>query len=482
MQFVRQNSYFLLAGLAYILLSLYFIWQDQAYLSLFPIGLMAIYFAIFYSEWAFLSLAFLTPISVNIEEWTDSFGLFVPTEPMLFGFMLLFIMLQLRKPILQPEIMKNPIIWAVAFYLFWVFVTSITSTHPVASFKFLLARLWFIVPLLLFGTYIFRDTKNIKRFIWLFAIGMMIAITYTLVVHASYRFGEKEGHWVMWPFFKDHTIYGAIVALIVPLVFGLYFYKKHSPLVQAIIIGFITVNLLGLYFSYTRAAWLSVIAALGVWALIHFKIKFRFIALIALIGGSVLFFSWDTLQMEMERNKYEHTTEEFGERLQSATNVTTDASNLERINRWSCAISMFEERPFFGFGPGTYAFEYARFQEPENLTIISTNFGDAGNAHSEYLGPLAEMGTIGILSMFLIVAAIFYKGITLYNRWPQEDREMRVLLLAMILSLTTYFVHGILNNFLDTDKAAVPIWGMCAMFIALEVRLSVLLKDAKPIQ
>ena len=175
--------------------------------------------------------------------------------------------------------------------------------------------------------------------------------------------------------------------------------------------------------------------------------------------------------MSLERNKYEHTTEEFSEKLQSAANVTTDASNLERINRWSCAIAMFEERPVFGFGPGTYAFEYARFQDPENLTIISTNFGNLGNAHSEYLGPLAEMGLVGMISVFLIVAAIFYQGISLYNRWPKEDREMKVLILAMIISLTTYFVHGILNNFLDTDKASVPIWGMCAMFIALETSL-----------
>jgi O-antigen ligase len=132
---------------------------------------------------------------------------------------------------------------------------------------------------------------------------------------------------------------------------------------------------------------------------------------------------------------------------------------------------MYKERPFFGFGPGTYAFEYARFQHPENLTIISTNFGNLGNAHSEYLGPLAEMGTIGFIAMLLIVAAIFYKSITLYIRWPKEDTEMRTLILAMILSLVTYFVHGVLNNFLDTDKAAVPIWGMCAMFIALEMSL-----------
>ncbi len=466
-----KNPLILLSGVFYLILSSYLLWNDQAFLTLFPLALMAVYFAIYYTEWAFLSLAFLTPLSVNIEEYTDSFGLFIPTEPMLFGFLILLLFFQLKKPILDRRIWQNPIIWAVGFYLFWVLVTSITSTHPVVSLKFLLARLWFFIPVLLFGTYFLRKRLNIQLFIWLYVIGMVVAMLYTLTIHASYRFGEKESHWVMWPFFKDHTIYGAMVAFVVPLVFGLYFYKKHSALIQATILGFIFVTLLGLYFSYTRAAWLSVIAALGVWALIRFKIKFSLVAGVTLVVGAFLFFSWDAIQMELERNKYEHTTEEFGERLQSATNVSTDASNLERINRWSCAIAMYKERPVMGFGPGTYAFEYARFQQPENLTIISTNFGDGGNAHSEYLGPMAEMGTLGLISVLLLVAAIFYKGITLYIKWPAEDREMKVLLLSMILALTTYFVHGVLNNFLDTDKAAVPIWGICAIFIALELEL-----------
>jgi putative inorganic carbon (HCO3(-)) transporter len=39
--------------------------------------------------------------------------------------------------------------------------------------------------------------------------------------------------------------------------------------------------------------------------------------------------------------------------------------------------------------------------------------------------------------------------------------------LSMIMALSTYFIHAFLNNFLDTDKAAVPIFGMCAMIIAL---------------
>ena len=173
--------------------------------------------------------------------------------------------------------------------------------------------------------------------------------------------------------------------------------------------------------------------------------------------------------MELKRNKFEHTTEEFSERIQSAANVSTDASNLERINRWECAIEMFKERPVFGFGPGTYAFEYARYQKPESLTIISTNFGNMGNAHSEYLSALSETGIIGFFSFILVVAVIFYRSIILYLKTTELERK--TLLLFMILSLSTYFIHAFLNNFLDTDKAAVPIWGICAMVIALEKSL-----------
>lgn len=471
MQSIREHKWVLGFGLLYAALACYLIWVDLSYLVLAPIGLLGIYFAIFQTEYTFLALAFLTPLSINIEEYTDSFGLYLPTEPLLFGLMVLLLMQHFRKPLIPKYVWRNPIVWALGFYLFWIFITSITSTDPVASFKFLLAKLWFIVPLILFGPIVYKKHLNIERFIWLFTVAMVIAITYTLVVHASYGFGEEEGHWVMWPFFKDHTIYGSTVAFVTPLIFGIYLSKKHAPLVQVTLIALIGITLLGLFFSYTRAAWLSVIAAILVLIAIKIRLKFSIIAGMVAIAGVFLFVSWDSIQIELERNKFEHTTEEFGERLQSATNVTTDASNLERLNRWSCAIEMFKERPVFGFGPGTYAFQYARFQEPENTTIISTTNGDMGNAHSEYLGPLSEMGFLGLIAMLLIVAAIFYKSITLYYKWPEEDKKMRTFILAMIMSLVTYFVHGVLNNYLDTDKASVPIWTFCAIFIVLEAQL-----------
>lgn len=468
MQILREHKIESIGSLLFIALSVYFLYLDSWYLSLVPVALLAVYAALFHTEFVFLSLFFLVPISVNIEEYTDSFGLFVPTEPMLFGLMLLLVFQHIQRPVFPAFLKNNVIVWALAFYISWMFITSLTSSLPLVSLKFLLVKLWFIVPILFFGSRMFSNERNIKIFFWLFIIGMVIAMVYTLAIHASYAFGEEEGHWVMWPFFKDHTIYGALVAFIVPMLFGLYFSKKHAPLIQAVLLAFIAITLIALFFSYTRAAWLSVVAALGVWGLIYFKIHFKWVASVVAVVGIVVFFSWTAIEQSLAKNKSEHTTENFSERIESAANVTTDASNLERINRWSCALAMFEERPIFGFGPGTYAFEYARFQEPENMTIISTNFGDGGNAHSEYLGPLAEMGVFGLLAILVLVGTLFYKGITLYINIPKEHHEIRVLVLSMILALVTYFVHGILNNYLDTDKAAVPIWACAACFIALE--------------
>lgn len=482
MNWIKEYGLLISGSVLFIVIASMLIWMDLPFLMLFPFALIAIYATIYHQEFIFLALAFLTPLSVNIEEYVDGFGLFLPTEPLMFGLMILLVLQHVRKRTIPTYVFSHLIVKVVGLYLLWILVTSITSSHPVVSFKFLLAKLWFIIPLLFFGPLVYNDRKNIIRFMWLLSLGMILVITYTLVVHASYGFGEKEGHWVMSPFFKDHTIYGALVAFITPILFGLYFSKKHTPLIQMTLMILILINLVGLYFSYTRAAWLSIIAALGVYMLIRLKVRFSILAALGVIVGLVIFLSWDNIQMELERNKYEHTTEAFSERIQSATNVTTDASNLERLNRWSCALEMFRERPVFGFGPGTYAFEYARFQDPENLTIISTNFGDMGNAHSEYLGPLSESGLIGMLLIFALIAAIFYKGITLYQTWPKEDKEMRSLLMAMIMALVTYFVHGVLNNYLDTDKASIPIWSICAIFIAMEYQLkhkvNVLSKDS----
>ena len=281
-------------------------------------------------------------------------GLYLPTEPILFGLLLLLIATQLRAPFLSKEIWTHPIIYTWVIILIWTLITTVTSSNPIISAKFLLAKCWFVIPLLFFGTYFFKNEKNIARFFWLLILGVSITILYTIINHAGYSFGEKESHWVMSPFFKDHTIYGAIVALTLPISIALLLLSKGKPLVQLLLFFISFIILLGLYFSYTRAAWLSVFFALLIAFVVHIKLKKQVVLAAAFLFLAYLTYNYDTIQLALSRNKQDHTTEDFGERLQSAGNITTDASNLERINRWSCAIDMVKERPVFGYGPGTY--------------------------------------------------------------------------------------------------------------------------------
>jgi putative inorganic carbon (HCO3(-)) transporter len=125
---------------------------------------------------------------------------------------------------------------------------------------------------------------------------------------------------------------------------------------------------------------------------------------------------------------------------------------------------MFQEKPFLGFGPGTYMFQYASYQKSSERTIISTNAADGGNAHSEYLGPLSEEGVLGGVLMIILV----FTRIRAY--YKQTNAELKMVALTVIFGLVTYYLHATMNNFLDTDKASAGVWGFIAILVALDRR------------
>jgi len=218
--------------------------------------------------------------------------------------------------------------------------------------------------------------------------------------------------------------------------------------------------------SYTRATWLSIIASVGVWAIVRFKIRFEYL-LVAVVVLAAFFFSIRTqLMVDLEQNRVE-SSGELSEHVQSMSNITTDQSNLERINRWSCAYRMWKDKPLFGFGPGTYQFEYGRYQRSYEKTRISTDFGTMGNAHSEYLGPLSEAGIFGLISVLLVIGTTIYTGIRVY--YTSQKQSIKIFSMAVLVGLSSYYFHGLLNNFLDTDKISVLFWGYTAMLVAMDI-------------
>jgi putative inorganic carbon (HCO3(-)) transporter len=195
-------------------------------------------------------------------------------------------------------------------------------------------------------------------------------------------------------------------------------------------------------------------------------IKLKTLVSIGALALVVVFVNFDTLMIDLQRNKQD-SSDNLTQHVKSISNISSDDSNLERLNRWSCAVSLFQERPITGWGPGTYQFVYAPFQKSELKTIISTNNADGGNAHSEYLGPLAEQGVVGAL---LVLVLIWWASIVGFRLWNNlENKDERNLAVSIYLGLMTYFIHGVLNNYLDTDKASAPFWGFLALLVVLDI-------------
>lgn len=455
-----------LVSIAFILLNAYLIVQDKYYALLTPILLVFLFLYIFSLDKLILIITFLTPLAVNFDDPDLGVRITMPTEPIMFGVLIVFILKLFYEGGFNRKIVRHPVTIFILINLVWLLITTITSELPMVSVKFLMARLWFIVPFYFIGILVFRDIKNIKRFNWLYIIPLILVILYTLFNHAGYGFDKPSSNSVMKPFYNDHTAYGAVIAMFIPFFIGFSLSKNYSNSQRLASFIVLFLLLLGIIFSYSRAAWISLTFALMVYGVIYFKIKFRWVVIgMVILGGLFYMFSFQLID-RLERNKQDSSTD-FVEHIQSMSNISSDASNLERINRWNCAFRLYNERPFWGWGPGTYQFVYAPFQRTKEKTIISTNAGDMGNAHSEYFGPLAESGILGMLTFVFLVIAISVTGLRVYKR--AESKEVKLIALLILLGLMSYFAHGFLNNFLDTDKASVPFWGFAGILVALDI-------------
>ena len=455
----------------FLIIELFFIYNEIYPALALPLVLLFLFLAFYRLDIFYLSIVFLTPLSVPLQNFYPqlSFNLSIPSEPLLI--LLLFILLYwfaIKNP---PDkvFLFHPLTIAIIIYLAWMLVSAVTSTMPLVSLKFFLSHVWFIAGAYFFAYEIFKHQKNIPRFLWLYMIPLTLVILYTFYNQIQTGLvNQKAAHSAMKPFYNDHTAYGAILSMFIPVLGGMFFIKKDIRLSPNLVNFFLFLLFLtALVFSYCRAAWLSLVLATGVFVLVKLRVRFITIALFAIIlAGMGISYRTMVLQ-KLERNKQESSTS-FARHISSIANIQTDASNMERINRWKCALRMFAEKPVMGWGPGTYMFQYAPFQNSKDRTIISTDFGDMGNAHSEYLGPLAESGLPGMLSVLGVFIVAFITGLRVYAN--AREKWVSTLSLSLLTGLTTYLIHGFMNNFLDTDKAAIPFWGFLALLVVLDIR------------
>ena len=467
---IKKNNFlaFLLSAF-YVVFLAFFLWNEEYLFLLIPLVMTVLYYAVFDFKSLFFLVVFLTPLSMSLADLGLG-GLNVemafPTEPILFGLMLLALFKMFHDFTSFKSVFKHPITICVILYLMWMIITCFMSSMPLVSFKLFLSRLWYILPIFFMGVLIFRSKKNIQKFILVYCLPLSAVVLYTILRHSSYFFDKHSAHYMMSPFFNDHTSYGAVIAFFIPLLISLFLVKRKNFLMKFFVLIIILILVVGLILSFTRAAWISLLLACCFVILLKLKINRKLLFVIPSFIVFMFFLFQNPILDTLKSNKQD-SSDNLIEHFTSISNISTDASNMERINRWKCALEMFLEKPVFGWGPGTYQFQYAPFQLYNDKTIISSNHGDMGNAHSEYLGPLAESGFLGLSFFVLLVLVVVLRAIYLYD--TLEDPQLKTLLLAIIAALLSYFIHGAFNNFLDTDKASVALWSVISIIVALDL-------------
>ena len=466
----RETYLVYLVSFLFIALNTFLIAKEFFYFSIVPLVLLIVLIAVYALDKLVLICVFVTPLSIQLSDIIEGydFDLSLPSEPLLIGILLFFLLKYLFEGRFDGKILYHPVSIAILLNLVWIFITSITSTMPLVSFKFLIARMWFLLAFYLLATQIFRRIENIRVYTWTYIVPFLIVIGYAWVRHAGFGFfNQQAAHFVVQPFYNDHTSYGAILAMLIPVFLGFLIIQGRVMLIQKVVVWMVMLILfVAVVFSYTRAAWVSLVGALGVFLIIRFRFKFSYLAILGFVLLAFLFSNRSEIKIKLEQNR-QTSSEDLLEHVKSISNVATDASNLERLNRWSCAWRMFKLKPVFGWGPGTYMFQYAPFQLEREKTEISTNAANRGNAHSEYIGPLTESGVLGTISFLAIIIYTIITGVKLWYR--VQDRNIRILSLSLLLGLITYYLHGLLNNFLDTDKASALFWAFTAAIVAIDV-------------
>lgn len=470
----------ILGSLLFVAANSYLLYYQNYYLALIPFILLAGFWVFFAPEKLFFGLAFFAPLSIPLMRIIPgfSFDFWFPTEPMLVFLLAILILKSMKERYFRKELLKHPVFISMLFFLGWILIAIVPSVMPLVSIKYFLVRFWFLGIFFYLAYIIFsRNPKNINYFLYSYIIGLGIVAALSIVKQSSAGlFNHRSAYMSAAPFFMDHTSYGAALALTVPIVvaFAISAKKGISKTFLWLLSGFF---LSALILSYSRAAWLSLVIGIGVWALVLLKIKFRTLVVTGLLLIALFFTFQSEIMWRLERNTTD-SSGDFTEHIQSMFNISSDASNLERINRWDAAWAMFKQKPIFGWGPGTYQFEYAPFQMSYNKTIISTNFGTWGNAHSDYLGLMSEAGFPSVIAFISIWVFALLAGFKLIKR-HDISRDHRNIIIASLIGLITYISHGFLNNFLDMDKIAAPFWGFMAIIVALEYTYSNKQKDVE---
>ena len=435
--------------------------EEMAVLAI-PIGVIFLATIINNYRVVYLMFFFLLPFSIEYS-FPGGFGTDLPSEPLMLCLSLLFILLFVNRfSTTSVKIIQHPISIVVILHLLWLFFISLFSVDHVVSYKYTLARSWYILPFYFLSFYMIDaknvyKSRNIFKLLW---IGLVIAITYVMFRHASGGFAFKAINESVKPIFRNHVNYAAMMVLFLPFLVYLRSGSKNKLFYTISILYLI----LAIYLTYTRAAHLCIFIGIAVFFVVKYKLSKYALGLAAvLIIFIFTFLRSENTYMYYEPDFEKTITHYKFDNLLEATMKMQDISTVERFYRWIAGVHMINEKPITGFGPGTFYPHYRHYTVTSYKTYVSDNPEKSG-MHNNYLLSFVEQGVIGfIIMLFLCLFPIIY-GEIVYHRLPIGWQKNIVM--ACVTSVIICSCLLLMNELLESDKIG-PLFFIALSIIAI---------------
>jgi O-antigen ligase len=467
-----------LAAIAIPLGLLWFFGEESLPILLATLGVLIAGYLYFlgFTKTVFIALvaSFLFSVEVPL---LGGAALSLPAEPLALLLFVVGCLAIVKQPEATAGWAKQPVVWALALLIFAWSLSTTTSTMLQVSAKYVAINIVFMgVGVVVFPLLWQQSGFSLQRLLrWLF-IPLSFFGFYAIYNLLPHGFNPGAAPMIAHPFFKDHTVFSATISLVVPLLMLWPTFVKTPKKVDWLPPALGVLLLFALFISSSRAAWLAVILAAAFYVFIRLRGNVGTLLILLLAAVAAAWFFRSAIQNKLLINPY--TSTEVAGTLQdqalSVTNVTSDVSNIERLNRWKCALRMGADKPLSGFGPGTYQFQYLAYQRDADKTYISvttpfnTILGRGGSAHSEYLLLFSESGVLGLLAWVFLQLALL---ITFFKIWSgnltSKDKNLS---LAIYLSVLTYTVHSLFNNYLNTAQFGIFWWIMIGALVHLAVK------------
>lgn len=466
----RYHQQFYFASLIFlisIIISLFtghWLWMSIPFLwILIP---LVFTYTVSFTEHLFWLMLLVLPLSTELQV-TDSLGLDFPDEPLLLLLTAIFFVKIIYKPSIFPtSLFKQSLFLLLILHFTWICITCFFSTNTILSVKFLLAKIWYIVPFVVMPQLLIRFQKDFSKLAICLLLPMLFVVLQALYRHAWYGFSFEGIKQTLFPFFRNHVNYSAMLICLLAVLYAVWklttsLHPNRKWLMAGMLIG-----LAGLILSYSRGAWLALLLGTVAGILIHYKqIKKAIAFLFVLLGCLLVWLNTNNHYLKFSPD-YQHTIfhTDFNEHLQ-ATITLKDVSNAERFYRWVAAFHMVREKPITGFGPNNFYDNYRAYTSNLFKTWVSNN-PDHSSVHNYFLLVALEQGLVGCILFILLFFGMIIKAQQLYHQF--QNVFYRTIALTIGVILVMIGTLNFLSDLIETDKIGSLFWLSLGLLLWLE--------------